>query len=295
MTKKPGREEPALNPIAGSLQKIRGPVKTEVITVANNKGGVAKTTTTLSLASCFNRMGFKVLVIDMDPQMNASITLGRNHPAEVPVKIEDVLLRRDINIGSAIHEETRVPGVHLIYSGIDLDEVPIKLVHSVQPALTLQQKMKPLMGVYDIILIDTPPSTNMLTINALAAATRIIIPVKSGSQHAMYGLNNLRLRVEEVKAMLKPELELLGVLLVEHDRRKSIHRILENQVREQFGQLFDVQVSNSVKVQDAEAVHQTVMEYDRKSHPAKEYFAVAKEIVARLDLKPSEPADMEAA
>jgi chromosome partitioning protein len=152
--------------------------ETKIIAVANHKGGCGKTTTVVNLAAEFARMGLSVLVVDIDPQSNASLHLGKKHPSEVPITCAELLLSELEKLPLAIHEDTNIEGVSLIYGSLALGRTEDELRDTTpRPSEELRAKLQPLDGLYDLILIDCPPSLKLLTSNALASATHLIIPV----------------------------------------------------------------------------------------------------------------------
>ncbi|MEN3033134.1 ParA family protein [Chromobacterium amazonense] len=262
---------------------------TQVIAVANHKGGCGKTTTVVNLAAEFARMGLSVLVVDMDPQANASLHLGKKHPSEVPVTTAELLLAEVEKLPSAIYEDNHIPGVGLIYGSLQLGKAEDELKDETpRPSEELRQKLAPLMGLYDVILIDCPPSLKLLTSNALAASSQLIIPIESGSQYGLYGVTDLLRHVQRIRR-INPQLELLGALLVKHDERQTVCRLLEGAAREQIGKLLPVRIPTSTRVNQAAMAQTSLHSLDRSAKVAREFRALAQLIATQLALNPRAP------
>lgn len=260
---------------------------TVIVAVTNHKGGVGKTSTCTNLASAFAKRGQKVLVCDLDGQANASLVIGKQHPSKVAVTIREVLLSDTPDIlMDAIHDDTNLEGVHLIYGSIKLLKIENDLRARVRPAEVLVDKLRYLNGIYDIILIDCPPALNLLTHNALAAADYYIIPQPTGDQFGLYGMEDLIATVRDVR-VANPKLELLGVLMMQHDNRKLVCKTMADTLRNQYSPVFNQTISHSTGVQQANMLKTTVVEMDRNNKVAKEYHKLAKEILAKLNMPDS--------
>lgn len=266
------------------------PIKTtKTIAVANHKGGCGKTTTVVNLAAELARLGLAVLVVDLDPQANASLHIGRKHPSEVAVSCAELLLAETEKLPLAIHEDTHVEGVSLIYGSLALGKAEDDLRDAApRPSEELRTKLKPLEGLYDVILIDCPPSLKLLTSNALAAASHLIIPIESGSQYGMYGVTDLLKQVAKVRR-INPGLELLGALLLKHDERQTVCRLIEGAAREQIGKLLPVKISTSTKVNQAAIAQSSLHSLDRSAKVAREFRQLAAALAEGLGLAAPNP------
>lgn len=258
--------------------------KTTVIAVANHKGGCGKTTTVVNLSAELAKMGLSVLVIDLDPQANASLHIGKKHPSEIAVTCAELLLSEVEKLPLAIHSETNIEGVSLIYGSLALGSTEDQLKdHAPRPSEELRDKIKPLHGIFDVILIDCPPSLKLLTSNALAAATHLIVPVESGSQYGMYGVTDLMKLVGKIHR-INPGLELIGALLIRHDERQTVCKLIEASAKEQIGKLIDIRIPSSTKVNQSAIAQMSLHALDRTSKVSREFRHLAEILAEQLNL-----------
>lgn len=248
----------------------------KVIAIANHKGGCGKTATVVHLAAELAHLGLSVLVIDLDPQGNASTHIGLKHPSELPVTIRDLLLDGSpARLLEAVQEETNIEGVSLISSSLALttDEDKIK-DNEPCPLEVLSRIIKPLMDVYDVILIDTPPSLRTLTGNALACATDYIIPVFSGSQYGMYGVADLQAYIQKIK-YINPSLNLLGALLIRHDKRQLTCQMMKEEAVQKIGSIIPVEIPSSTNIDKAAILGVSLRKVDATSKIARRFKKLA--------------------
>lgn len=259
---------------------------TRIITIANHKGGCGKTATVVHLAAELAQLELSVLVIDLDPQGNASTHIGKKHPSEIEVTIKDLLLGGYTKLVEAIQEDTCIKGVHLISSALSLTTEEDKIKdNEPRPMEVLGRIIRPLVGVYDVILIDTPPSLRTLTGNALSCATDYIIPVFSGSQYGMYGVLDLQAYIEKIK-YINPELNLLGALLIRHDERQLMCRAIKEAAKEQIGKVIPIEISSSNNIDKAAALKVSVREVDPTARIARKFRQLAMWTAKETGLKP---------
>ncbi|MDW5419154.1 ParA family protein [Iodobacter sp. CM08] len=260
-------------------------ISTKWIAVANHKGGCGKTTTVVNLAAEFARNGFTVLVVDLDPQANASMHIGKKHPSEVPVTCAELLLSEIEKLPQAIYDDTNIEGVSLIYGSLGLGRAEDDLKDDTpRPSEELRTKLAPLEGIYDVVLIDCPPSLKLLTSNALAAATHLIIPIESGSQYGLYGVTDLLKHVNKIRRV-NPRLELLGALLIKHDERQTVCKLIENAAREQLGKLIPIKIPTSTKVNQAAMAQTSLHVIDRTAKVTREFKELTQYIMNELNMK----------
>src|SRR3990167_7600624 len=245
-------------------------MSTKIIAVANHKGGCGKTTTVVHLASELAELGNKVLVIDLDPQANASLHIGLRHPSEVETTSAELLIGDISLLSEALEEETKFKNVSLIYGSLTLGKTEDQLKDDApRPTEELSNKLEILEGLYDYILIDCPPSLKLLTSNALAAATHVIIPIESGSQYGMYGITDLVKLIDRIK-VINPTIELLGALLIRHDERQTVCKLLEKTAKDKIGQVIPIKISTTTKINQSAIAKVSVREVDRTSKVARE-------------------------
>lgn len=250
-------------------------VQTRVIAIANHKGGCGKTATVVHLAAELAQLDLNILVIDLDPQGNASTHIGKKHPSEVEVSIKDLLLGGYAKLVDAVQEDTCIKGVSLISSSLSLTTEEDKIKdNEPRPMEVLGRVIKPLLGVYDVILIDTPPSLRTLTGNALSCATDYIIPVFSGSQYGMYGILDLQAYIDKIK-YINPELNLLGALLIRHDERQLMCRAIKEAAKEQIGKVIPIEISSSNNIDKAAALKVSIREVDATARIARKFRQLA--------------------
>ncbi len=280
--------ETALRVLAGRVgDPLPRPAQTRVLTVANQKGGVGKTTTTVNLAAALALQGLEVLVVDLDPQGNASTALGVEHHSEVP-SIYDVLIE-----GRAMHEVVApvagIDGLWCAPATIDLAGAEIELVSLVARESRLE---KAIAGYdawcrehrdtrLDYVLIDCPPSLGLLTVNALVAAPEVLIPIQC-EYYALEGVGQLLRNVELVKAHLNPGLHVSTVLLTMYDARTRLAAQVADEVRTHFSAtVLRTTIPRSVRISEAPSYGQTVMTYDPGSTGALSYLEAAREMALR--------------
>jgi chromosome partitioning protein len=263
------------------------PAETRVLTVANQKGGVGKTTTTVNVAAGLAQAGLTVLVIDIDPQGNASTALGIDHHSEV-TSIYDVLVD-GVAIADVVQECPDIPGLWCAPATIDLAGAEIELVSLVARETRLKKAIDAYLAtvgeqggaVPDYVLIDCPPSLGLLTINAFVAAREVFIPIQC-EYYALEGLSQLLKNIELVRSHLNPSLHLSTILLTMYDGRTRLSAQVAEEVRAHFPeQVLRTSVPRSVRISEAPSHGQTVMTYDPNSSGALSYLGAASELADR--------------
>jgi chromosome partitioning protein len=258
------------------------PVAPRVLTVANQKGGVGKTTTTVNVAAALAQSGLKALVIDLDPQGNASTALGIDHHAEVP-SIYDVLVD-GTPLLDVVQRCTTVENLYCAPATIDLAGAEIELVSLVARESRLQKAIAAAAEVgheFDYILIDCPPSLGLLTVNAMVAASEVFIPIQC-EYYALEGLSQLLKNIDLVRRHLNPTLHVSTILLTMYDGRTRLSAQVADEVREHFPkEVLRTTVPRSVRVSEAPSFGETVMTYDPASSGALAYLEASGEIADR--------------
>ncbi|MEZ5692227.1 MAG: AAA family ATPase [Rickettsiales bacterium] len=253
-------------------------VKTRVFAIVNQKGGVGKTTTTVNLATALAAVGKTVLIVDFDPQGNASTGLGINQNERDITSYELVL--NDIELSSAI-KKTAVPNLHIIPATIDLSGAEIEMVSLVRREFRLKDAMSNGKSNYDYILIDCPPSLGLLTLNALAASDSVIIPLQC-EFYALEGLSHLVKTIELVKTNLNSDLSIQGIILTMYDRRNKFTDHIENDVRGYFGDIvYSSVIPRNIRMSEAPSHGKPALVYDMKCAGSKAYIKLASELLKR--------------
>ncbi len=252
----------------------------KVIAIANQKGGVAKTTTAVNIGACLAQLGKKVLLIDIDPQGNASSGLGVDR-MNLEHCIYDVLIN-SMPLNS-VARETEIAGLTVIPATIQLAGAEIELVSAISREMKLKKALKGVRDEYDFIFIDCPPSLGLLTLNALTAADSLIIPIQC-EYYALEGLGQLLNTVQLVQKHLNPQLELEGVVLTMFDARTNLSIQVVDEVKNYFkGKVFATIVPRNVRLSEAPSHGKPVITYDPRSRGAEVYFELAKEVMENGD------------
>lgn len=265
-----------------TLDGLPRPDGRRVITIANQKGGVGKTTTAVNLASALAAQGLSVLVIDLDPQGNASTALGIDHRSGVPSSYE--LLIGEVDLAEAIHQSPHNDNLYCVPATIDLAGAEIELVSMVAREGRLKNAVDQAaldQHNIDYVLIDCPPSLGLLTVNALVAAREVLLPIQC-EYYALEGVGQLLRNIELVQAHLNPSLHVSTILLTMYDGRTKLAGQVAEEVRNHFGQVvLRTIIPRSVKVSEAPGYGLTVLEYDPASRGAMSYLDAGKEIAER--------------
>ncbi|MFN2389692.1 MAG: ParA family protein [Actinomycetota bacterium] len=257
-----------------------GPDPARIIAFANQKGGVGKTTSTISLAAALAELERRVLVVDFDPQGGCSLALGIE-PGTLDLSVYNALLDRDCRPEDVV-QKTSVPGVDLLPSNIDLAAAELMLVNEVAREQTLMRVLSPLRLKYNFILIDCPPSLGLLTINALTAADGVIVPLEC-EYYALRGMGLLMDSIERIRDRLNPSLHIDGIVATMYDGRTLHSREVLARVREAFGgQVFDTMIRKTIRFAEAPVAGEPILSYAPNSPGAMSYRKLAKEVMERV-------------
>lgn len=264
---------------------------TKVITVANHKGGCGKTSTVVNLAAELGRLNLKVIVVDLDPQGNASTHISQTPPATLKYTITELLATGSPeHLVESIQEETNIPNVSLIAANASLlaiaDGDKLKQLHS-NPYTVLGSVLKYLDGVYDVIIIDTRPSMDTLTVNALACSTHFIVPLQSGSPYSIQGVSDLLPFINNVK-QINPGIEMLGLLFNGYNERLKADRYSKEAVVQLYGSevpIIPIQIVHSTSVSFAALQNKAVYQVEPNSTIAQKYKQLAYWVAKNIGLK----------
>jgi chromosome partitioning protein len=260
-------------------------LRPKIIAVANQKGGVGKTTTTINLAAALAETGKRVLVVDLDPQGNASTGLG--------IEVEDrefttyELLLEDIDLRSVVLP-TVTPGLMIVPATVDLSSADIELISNEKRSFLLHAALRqPQIDQFDLdfILIDCPPSLNLLTVNAMIAADSVLVPLQS-EFFALEGLSQLMLTIREVRQSGNKDLRIEGIVLTMYDRRNNLSLQVEQDARDNLGELvFQTRIPRNVRISEAPSFAMPVLTYDTGSKGAQAYRALAEEMLQKNQMQ----------
>lgn len=253
-----------------------------IIAIANQKGGVGKTTTAVNLGACLAQLGKRVLVIDIDPQGNTTSGLGIDK-RHIERSVYDVLVDGVTAVEAVV--PTQVKGLRALPSTIDLAGAEIELVPAISRETKLKRALEPLRASYDFMLIDCPPSLGLLTINALTAADSVLIPIQC-EYYALEGLSQLTNTIRLVQGSLNPALELEGVVLTMFDGRTNLSIQVVEEVKRYFrDKVYRTIITRNVRLSEAPSHGKPITIYDPKSRGADLYMELAKEVAANVEAR----------
>jgi chromosome partitioning protein len=285
MSTKPLLEPGQIGPTGRPLPYVPTPPPLErhgparVIAMCNQKGGVGKTTSTINLGAAIAEFGRRVLLVDLDPQGALGVGLGVN-PLQLDRTVYNLLMERDVTVDDVMLK-TNVPGMDLLPSNIDLSASEVQLVNEVAREQTLLRALEPVMGDYDVILLDCQPSLGLLTVNALTAAHSVIIPLEC-EFFALRGVALLIQTIEKIQERLNPRLELEGILATMYDARTLHGREVLARVVEAFGdRVFHTVINRTVRFPETTVAGEPITSYASSSTGATAYRDLAKEVLAR--------------
>ncbi len=250
-----------------------------IITVANQKGGVGKTTTAINLSAAVANKGFKTLLIDLDPQANS--TMSYIDVRSVERSMYDVLVSEELQFREVI-VPTPVENLDLAPSRIALAKLESKLIGELDGHYRLKDRIAEVASGYDYVFIDTPPTLGMITVNALVASTHVLVPIQS-SYFALEGTDDLLETIEKIKSRPNPNLQLLGVVITMHDKRTTLAKDIHDQIRNVFGdRLFRTIITKSIRLEESPAYKESIFSFAPRSSGAMEYYSLSEEILSRV-------------
>lgn len=251
-----------------------------IIAITNQKGGVGKTTTAINLSAALATKGFRTLLIDVDPQANSSMSFLDVHDLEL--SMFDALTDDNVHLSEIIREAEKVPKLFLAPSTISLAKVEAKLLGELDSHYRLKDEIDLIRKDFDYIIIDTPPTLGVITVNALVAATHVLIPIQS-SYFALEGTADLLETIEKIKQRANTDLQILGAVITLFDKRTILARDTLEEISRVFGdRLFETTISKNVRLEESPAYKESIFTFAPQSAGAYDYYKLSEEVLSRV-------------
>jgi chromosome partitioning protein len=251
-----------------------------IIAITNQKGGVGKTTTAINLAAALATKGFRTLLIDVDPQANSSMSFMDVHG--LGVSMYEALTDDSVQLESIIQEVEKVPNLFVAPAAISLAKIEAKLLGELESHFRLKDQIDKVRDQYDYLVIDTPPTLGIITVNALVASTHVLIPIQS-SYFALEGTDDLLETIDKIKVRANPDLQILGAVMTLYDKRTLLSRDSRERVAQLFGnKLFKTTISKSVRLEESPAYCESIFSFAPQSSGAYEYYKLSEEVLSRV-------------
>ncbi len=251
-----------------------------IIAIANQKGGVGKTTTAINLSAALAQKGLRTLLVDLDPQANSSMSFVDIHGLER--SMFEALTEPDVHVRDIVQPAPKVPQLDVAPATIALAKIEAKLIGEIDSHYRLKDELDAVHDTYDYIVIDTPPTLGIITVNALVAATHVLIPIQA-SYFALEGTDDLLETVDKIKARANPQLQVLGALITLFDKRTLLSKDIHEQIERVFGKkVFKTVISKSVRLEESPAYRESIFTFSPRSSGAFEYYRLSEEVVARV-------------
>jgi chromosome partitioning protein len=251
-----------------------------IIAITNQKGGVGKTTTTINLAAALASKGVRTLVVDLDPQGNSTMSFLDTH--EVKRSMYDALAEDSVHIQDIVLPAEKIPNLYLAPAQISLAKIEAKLIGELDSHYRLKDELASHQESYDYIIIDTPPTLGIITVNALVAATHVLIPIQA-SYFALEGTDDLLETIDKIKVRANPQLQILGAVITMYDKRTTLAKDIYDQIQQVFGtKVFETVITKSVRLEESPAYRESIFTFAPRSTGAYEYYRLSEEVLSRV-------------
>jgi chromosome partitioning protein len=251
-----------------------------IIAIANQKGGVGKTTTTINLAAALASKGVKTLVVDLDPQGNSSMSFLDIH--QLGKSMYDALAEEHVHLADIIQPAEKVENLSIAPATIALAKIEAKLIGELDSHYRLKDELASVQDTYDYVIIDTPPTLGIITVNALVAATHVLVPIQA-SYFALEGTDDLLETIDKIKVRANPQLQILGALITMYDKRTLLAKDIYEQIQRVFGaKVFETIITKSVRLEESPAYRESIFTFAPRSTGAFEYYRLSEEVLSRV-------------
>jgi chromosome partitioning protein len=251
-----------------------------IIAITNQKGGVGKTTTAINLAAALASKGRKTLLVDLDPQANSSMSYLDIH--ELRQSMYDALTEEQVHLQDIVRPAERIENLSIAPSTIALAKIEAKLIGELDSHYRLKDELQRIQDDFDYVIIDTPPTLGIITVNALVAATHVLIPIQA-SYFALEGTDDLLETIDKIKVRANPQLQILGALITMYDKRTLLAKDIYEQIQRVFGvKVFQTVITKSVRLEESPAYRESIFTFAPRSTGAYEYYRLSEEVLSRV-------------
>ncbi len=252
-----------------------------IIAITNQKGGVGKTTTAINLSAALASKGRKTLLLDLDPQANSSMSFLDVHQL-TGASIYEALTEASVHLPAIVRPVEKIPNLSLAPSTIALAKIEARLLGELDSHFRLKDELQLVQNEYDYVIIDTPPTLGIITVNALVAATHVLIPIQA-SYFALEGTDDLLETIDKIKLRANPQLQILGALITLYDKRTLLAKDIYEQIQRVFGvKVFKTMITKSVRLEESPAYRESIFTFAPKSTGAFEYYRLSEEVLSRV-------------